>query len=62
MCGFDNDDNVCMIALCTNVFQSRKSTYDGATPSELMEALFTQSACSYRVSTYKPYCKSKKCE
>lgn len=31
--------------------QTRKSTYHGATPSELMEALFSQSACSYRVCT-----------
>lgn len=30
-------------------FQNRKATYNGATPDELMETLFLQSSCSYRV-------------
>ncbi|XP_060553058.1 endoplasmic reticulum lectin 1-like isoform X1 [Ruditapes philippinarum] len=34
---------------------NRKATYNGATPEELMEALFLQSSCSYRIESYWTY-------
>jgi len=32
------------------IFQSRKATYNGATPDQLMKEFFAQSSCSYRVN------------
>lgn len=38
-----------------SVDATRKATYNGPTPDELMEGLFLQSSCSYRIESYWTY-------
>ncbi|XP_053374149.1 endoplasmic reticulum lectin 1-like isoform X2 [Mercenaria mercenaria] len=52
----ENEKYQCVIPESqASIDATRKATYNGATPDELMEALFLQSSCSYRIESYWTY-------
>ncbi|XP_050404069.1 endoplasmic reticulum lectin 1 isoform X3 [Patella vulgata] len=57
----DEEKYQCILPESEEKRQENSKNYNGPTPDELMEALFTQSACSYRIESYWTYelCHSK---
>ncbi|KAL4237569.1 hypothetical protein ACF0H5_002283 [Mactra antiquata] len=52
----DNEHYFCVIPESrSSIDSATKHTYNGPTPEELMDGLFTQSACSYRIESYWTY-------